>query len=506
MIEPDDVLIDRYRVLRPLGGGSFGEAFLAEDPALGRRVVVKVLHEASAPGLERLKREYKLLSRLDHPAFARVYETGVMPNGRPYLVMEWVDGDTIESLIEQSGRLPVADAIAVAHALAEGLARVHDAGFVHRDIKPSNVMVPRRSSGLDFAQAKLMDFGVLGALLGHGQARLTQTGTVVGTPRYMSPEQIQGLPQSTATDVYGLALLITEMVYGRLPFEEEGGTAIALMVRVVQTDPILPADPGVPAELRALLARSLSRDPTHRPADGAAFAAELELVEPPRLMALEPMAAYGRPAAEPVTRATAAVVAARSRTSGRVARLSAPRTFRAGPRSVLMGVLVVALAAVALARLAGGREAVWWIAAGIAIAAGSLLVANLVRRLARSRLHEVEIDVEDLLLGVQTRRTLTETLQLQVTQIIARCREMDERLLGVTILRMMTEYDAAKESEDRQSALMNVATLLEKMRGRLSPWYARFERQLALATSLIGVATGVLSVVAGVVKFVRGEP
>ena len=498
MIRPGDVLMDRYRVLRALGGGGFGEAFLAEDGELGQ-VVVKVLHESSAPGLERMKQEFRLLSKLAHPAFARVYAAGIIPGGRPYLVMEWVDGDTIESLIQRSGRIPLADAIVVARALAEGLARVHDAGYVHRDVKPSNVMIPRGSSGPEFSRAKLMDFGVLGELLGHGQSRLTMTGMVVGTPRYMSPEQIQGLPQSTATDVYGLALLLTEMVYGRLPFEEEGGTAIALMVRVVQTDPVLPDDPAVPEELRALLARSLSRDPTHRPADGAAFGAELELVEPSQVVFFKDTGA--------VPRASAALVAARTRSSGRVARLSAPRALPTTPRLILVGVLLLATAVVVVAQLVGGRRgALQWIAGGVAVAAGSLLVANLVRRLARSRLHAVEGSVEDLLLGVRTKRTLTATLQLQVTQIIARCRALDERLLGVTILKMIGEFDTAKESGDRQSALMNVAALMEKLRGQLSPWYARSEKQLALATSFIGIVMGVLSVVAGVIKLARGEP
>jgi hypothetical protein len=116
------------------------------------------------------------------------------------------------------------------------------------------------------------------------------------------------------------------------------------------------------------------------------------------------------------------------------------------------------------------------------------------------------VDVEHLLLGVRGRRALSETLQIEVEQILARCRDMDERILGVTIIRMIGEYDAATASDDRQAALMNVATLMDKLRGRLSPWYAKFEKQLALATTTIGLVSGLLSIVTGILKITGGEP
>jgi hypothetical protein len=156
-------------------------------------------------------------------------------------------------------------------------------------------------------------------------------------------------------------------------------------------------------------------------------------------------------------------------------------------------------------QLAIEAEAILWIAAGVVLAVGGVLLADVVRRLARSRLHLAELDTGRLLLGVRS-RGLSDTVQVEVRQIITRCRELDERLLGITILKMIGEYDIATASDDRQAALMNVATLLEKLRGRLSPWYARFDKQLALATTLIGVASGLVSIVAGVVKIVKGEP
>ena len=147
-----------------------------------------------------------------------------------------------------------------------------------------------------------------------------------------------------------------------------------------------------------------------------------------------------------------------------------------------------------------------WILGGLALAVAGVLAGRALRRIAHSRMHEVELDAERLLLGLKTKRALSETLQIEVTRIIARCRDLDERLLGITIMKMIHEYDVASESNERQSALMNVATLLEKLRGRLSPWYARFEKQLALATSVLGIATGVVTVVAGIIKLTKGEP
>lgn len=483
------VVADRYRVLSKLGLGGFGEIFLVEDTRLDRRAVMKVLMDAGPSAFERLRRESGVPAKVMHPAFARVFDLGQLADGRPYLVTEWVPGRTLHHLLRDRGRLSLSDTLAVGLRLAGGLARLHEVGILHRDIKPSNVAIPGPPQAPAFGEAKLLDFGVFGELIQEGAERVTRTGFFVGTPRYMAPEQVQALPQSPATDVYGLALLMVEMLYGGLPFERGAASAVAILVRIVQTDLELPEDPAVPESLRALLARSLSRDPTLRPAGGAAFAAELETL-------------------------SLATGVHRARTSqgwGRVPELASPRAMSRPVTSVLVGVLILATLAVVLVRpsatprLAIEAEAILWIAAGIVLAVGGVFLADVVRRLARSRLHLAELDTGRLLLGVRS-RGLSDTVQVEVRQIITRCRELDERLLGITILKMIGEYDIATASDDRQAALMNVATLLEKLRGRLSPWYARLDKQLALATTLIGVASGLVSIVAGVVKIVKGEP
>jgi hypothetical protein len=502
VITAGDELDGRYRVLSRVGAGAFGEVFLAEDVRLGRRVVVKVLGDAGPGPIARLAKEFRLLSRLDDAAFARVYGVGQIADGRPYLVTEWVEGRTLDQVLPTlGGRVPLASALALAQTIARGLATLHNAGFVHRDIKPSNVMIPGGESPgeEDFRRAKLLDFGVIGVLLEEGGGHLTRTGELVGTPRYMAPEQIRALPQSPATDVYGLALLLVEMLYGRLPFEGTAESTFALMARIVQTDPDLPVDPAVPEPVRALLVRSLNRDPSLRPGDGAAFLEELQAVAVP---------AADTGSHHIVPRPVPLGAHRSSRPSGRVRQLESPRPMsRAAGRTLLRFATAALVAAVVIwwATLGPVLSLVplLWIGAGIALAAGSPFLASAVRRVARSRLHSVDMDVERLLLGLSTRRSLSDTIQVEVTQIIARCRDLDERLLSVTIVRMIDEYDAATASDDRQAALMNVAALLDKLRGRMSPWYARLEKQLALATSVVGIASGFVSVVTGVLKIVQ---
>jgi len=530
VIAPGDSLFEgRYRVLRRLGEGGFGDVFLVQETSLARTAVLKVSREADPEAFERLAREYRVIEQLGDPAFARVYEVGRFGDDRSYLVTEWVDGLTLQDILSERGRLPLGDAVTVALTLARGLGRLHDAGFVHRDVKPSNIMIPGEPGERAFAGAKLLDLGVLGVLVRRGNANLTMSGVFVGTPRYMSPEQVQALPQSPATDVYGLGLVLFEALYGRLPFEDDAESAVALMLRIMQTDPVVPEDPAIPAGLRDLLARCLSRDPTLRPPDGAALAEELERFVPRRaeqtVAGAAPVRATGALAAPSVLPAPRRP----SRPSGGVPALAAPRVARRWTVVVLAAVIGgagIAAAALTLARTrpdsrigpdtvtvlppppppVRAPSALPWILGGVAAAAAGLLGAALVRKQARKHIHLAEVDVSRLLLGLKTKRALSETLQIEVEQILASARGLDERILGVTILKMIAEYDAATASDDRQAALMNLSTLMEKLRTRLSPLYARFEKQLALASTMVGVVSGVVSVVTGVLKIVRRTP
>jgi serine/threonine-protein kinase len=178
--------VSHYRLLELLGRGAMGEVWLAEDLQLPRRVAVKLLprHLSEDPeAVERLLREARAAATVDHPNVVTVHDAGVV-DGQAYLVMQRVEGETLERRLER-GVLPPADAIAMAAAIADALAEVHALGIVHRDLKPSNIMLTTRGP-------KVLDFG-LAAVRGH--ERMTEAGPVVGTPLYMSPEQVRGAGQ-----------------------------------------------------------------------------------------------------------------------------------------------------------------------------------------------------------------------------------------------------------------------------------------------------------------------
>ena len=502
-VAPATILAGRYRILKELAHGTIAETFLAVDEKLQRSVVVKVAFHASDEVLDLFAREFKVLAQISDPAFGRVYDYGTLKDGRLYMTREYLEGITLEAVLEHRPTLPTLDALAVAYGLSRGLGTIHHAGFIHRDVKPSNIVIPGAPSVPDFAHAKLIDFGGLGALMtkrisGH---QLTRTGEMVGTPLYMSPEQLQAKPQSPATDVYGVALLLARMLYGRVPFEQANDTWFSIMFRILQEDVDLPSLPTVPDSLRALLTRALSREPERRPPDGTAFAAELKLYLD------RPVAAPSIPrAAAPAISALPAAPAASLPPAPKSARR--PLVIVLAAAAVLFVVYAIASYTVVAGRPPGAPPhigASWLlIAAGIAVTGAGFALARWLRLKGQSQLHAVDVDVQRLLLGLETRRSLTETLHLEVRTIITKCRSMDERLLGVTILKMIGEYDRATESDHRQAALMNVAVLLEKVRTRLSPWHARFEKQLAFATSLVGVLAGLVTIVSGVMKIARG--
>ena len=198
----------RYQVIGQLGQGSFGTTLLAEDAILGHKVVVKIARDADSEATNTaaiIQREAKAFASLRHPNIARLFDVGMLDDGRPYLVLEWIDGANLRDILA-GGPLPLHPALAVLRALTEALAAAHAVGIIHRDIKPSNVIVPQGMAGPLYDQAKLIDFGAFGRI--RRSTGTTETGEIYGTFLYMSPEQLLGQEQSTATDVYGLGVLL----------------------------------------------------------------------------------------------------------------------------------------------------------------------------------------------------------------------------------------------------------------------------------------------------------
>jgi len=249
----------RYVITKELGQGGMGVVYEATDSVLGRTVALKQLRRGRLDAMadERFRREARVLAQLRHPGIVQVYDLAEEPTGM-WMVMELIEGGALDALIREHGRLDLERALSLGASLAETLAYAHAQEVVHRDFKPANVLLT------EAGEPKVTDFGL--AKLTAAGPKLTQLGSVLGSPGYMSPEQASGEETDFRTDMYALGVTIYEMVTGRCPFE--GDTASVLAAHITKTPPT-PAELGVPIpkELEELLARLLAKNPADRPSD-----------------------------------------------------------------------------------------------------------------------------------------------------------------------------------------------------------------------------------------------
>ena len=277
-----EVFCDRYVVTDLLGEGGMGAVYAARDVRLPQRVAIKVLREqgmADPSIIARFRQEAEAASRINHDRVARVTDFGFMKDGRAYLIMEFVEGRTLKDVVTEGGPMSPADMSRIVFMVAEGLDAAHRLGIVHRDLKPDNVMVLDDAGG--GVRVKVLDFGIAKVLEGNDDsAGKTKTGFVIGTPQWMSPEQILGEPLDGRSDVYSLALLAYHMLTGRRPYENSSAEA-EMMARLASPPrPLTEFLPSVawPTGLQELLNRTLSRDVNERPATALLFARELAKV------------------------------------------------------------------------------------------------------------------------------------------------------------------------------------------------------------------------------------
>lgn len=268
-LRPGSVVADRYQIDERVGEGGMGVVFRASDLQTGVPVAVKVLAGQGHTEVRRFEREAGLLSQLDHPAIVRYITRGVAPTGERFLVMSWVEGQTLAERLAGDG-FAVADTVALGIRLADALACAHASGVLHRDLKPGNVILPSAQAD----DAVLIDFGI--ARRRHDVEGLTATGVMVGTPSYMSPEQARSDRVLTpSADIFGLGCLLYECLTGRPPFG--GGFWMTVRLNVLLADP--PALEGhareAPPALVALVERMLAKDPGARPASVAEVADQL---------------------------------------------------------------------------------------------------------------------------------------------------------------------------------------------------------------------------------------
>jgi serine/threonine-protein kinase len=263
-----DQRIGRYVLIDPVGRGAMGIVYRAEDPSIDRTVAVKVLHpnHAMSPqqvhvARERFRREAHTAGSIDHPNIVRIFDVGEeAESGDMYIVMEYLSGPSLERMINDEP-VPLDRAAAIIGQIASGLDAAHARGIIHRDIKPSNILLTEEGT------AKLADFGITQV----GSSSLTQDMTALGTPAYMSPEQVNGKGLDARADLFSLGVVSYEILTGRKPFEGTDAMSIAYAIVHAQPVPISEVNPELPQSLDAVLERALTKDPGKRFASGREF-------------------------------------------------------------------------------------------------------------------------------------------------------------------------------------------------------------------------------------------
>jgi serine/threonine protein kinase len=258
--KPDEIgRLGPYRILEVLGAGGMGVVFKAEDPQLQRHVALKVLRPvlaASGSARKRFLREARAAAAVAHDHVVTIYQVGEEQD-MPFLAMQYLDGETLEARLEREGALSTAEIVRIGRELAEGLAAAHGQGLLHRDIKPSNIWLEGQRG-----RVKILDFGL--AWIADSGDRLTDHGTVVGTPPYMSPEQARGEPADVRADLFSLGSVLYAMCTGRPPFQGESMFATLEKVRSESPVPVRQLNPTIPAGLAALVERLHAKNPADR--------------------------------------------------------------------------------------------------------------------------------------------------------------------------------------------------------------------------------------------------
>lgn len=268
-LRPDEVVDDRYRLIERIGSGGMADVWRARDNELERDVAIKVLHENFARDrefVERFRREASAAAGLQHPNVVSVYDRGSWEDTY-YIAMELIEGSSLRDLINKG--LDVGESVEVTRQVLAAAGFAHSKGIVHRDLKPMNVLIDREG------RIRVTDFGIARA----GDSEITQTGSVMGTAQYLSPEQAQGMDVTAAADIYAIGIMLFEMLIGRVPFEGENAVAIAM--KQVGEDPPLPSslNPEVGPALDAVVMKALAKDPAERYQTAAEMTAALDSAE-----------------------------------------------------------------------------------------------------------------------------------------------------------------------------------------------------------------------------------
>ncbi|MDP6957399.1 MAG: serine/threonine-protein kinase, partial [Planctomycetota bacterium] len=257
ILEPVREKFGRYEIIKRVGEGGTGQVYLARDPKVDREVAIKILHRESMSTADRFHQEMEILAALNHPGIVTIYDAGV-EEGQPYYAMEYVGEKSLQDL-----RCSLSESVEIVEAIAQACHAAHEKGVIHRDLKPANILMGDRPVVADFGIAKRQN------------AELTETGTVLGTPYYMSPEQALGKPVAVTTDVYSLGVILYELITGFRPFD--GPSVAEISRKIVEVEPPAPRkrNQEIAPDLEVITQKAMAKEPERRYATAQALAQDL---------------------------------------------------------------------------------------------------------------------------------------------------------------------------------------------------------------------------------------
>ncbi len=261
-LQPGEMIEGKYRIVRLLGEGGMGSVYEGENARIHRKVAIKVLHAAvaaKADVVQRFEREAQAAGRIGSEHIVEVLDLGSLPSGERFMVMEYLEGESLGDRIKRRKRLSPQECAPVIHQLLEGLASAHEAGIVHRDLKPDNVyLASGRKSQRDFV--KVLDFGVSKFSALDSDMSMTKTGAVMGTPYYMSPEQARGAKVDHRSDLYSVGVVMYQAITGRLPFKAETFNELVFKIALESPEPAEVVVPGLDPGFASIITRAMTRE------------------------------------------------------------------------------------------------------------------------------------------------------------------------------------------------------------------------------------------------------
>jgi serine/threonine-protein kinase len=348
-----DILNGQFQILQKIGSGGMGSVYKALQPAMNRMVAVKILHPKLANRkdlVSRFRREARAMSHLTHPNTVKVYLYGELEDGSLYIVMEYLEGKNLNQTVRAEGPMPIERGLPILIQACNALEEAHRAGIIHRDLKPENIFLSQQGGMKDYA--KVLDFGLAKVTereMRPGSIILTQEGMVFGTPEFMSPEQAQGKTLTAASDIYSLAVILYEVLTGKLPFEAKNPMEYIQLHVTAKPKPINERVPGktFPPLLWTVLEKALAKKTEDRTASAAEFAHALQAVlngatEVPPFAGGDPSGVarpmmpsqnLPTPLAQPAVLANAPAPAGQGGQAGPAGRGGAAPTVPAAPRS-----------------------------------------------------------------------------------------------------------------------------------------------------------------------------